>query len=119
MDETCRFRFFADLQSLLLPPLVLDQCKLYQKQSIPWAFFTWAKVSDDVHARLCSGVNKLAPHEWNSGPHVWIIDSIAPFGGLDECLADLRASNLAGDKVHALAPQEKAAVQIWPATAAN
>ncbi len=117
LDEARRFRFFADLQSLLLPPVVLDQCKLYQKQGIPWAFITWARGSDEVHARLSSGVTQLAPHEWNSGTHLWIIDCVAPFGGGEECLDDLRQNDLAAYKVHAFAQQDKAAIRIWPAAA--
>src|SRR5438094_3394760 len=43
-----KFMFVGDLQGLLLPPVILDQCRLYSKNGLPWAFITWAKVSDAI-----------------------------------------------------------------------
>jgi cytolysin-activating lysine-acyltransferase len=103
-DELKRFTFMADIDWLLLPPLVLDQCKLYSKQEIPWAFFTWAFVNDSVHARLQSAEAKIAPHEWKSGQHPWIISAIAPFGDMESLLADVCKSSLAGKTVNAFVP---------------
>ncbi|WP_051001722.1 toxin-activating lysine-acyltransferase [Herbaspirillum sp. YR522] len=84
-----RFTFLADLDWAVIPPVTLDQCRLFMKGKMPFAFFTWARVSDEVHQRLEAGVNKLAPHEWNSGPHLWLIDVVTPFGSGDQLLADL------------------------------
>lgn len=38
-------------------------------------------MSDEVEARLKSGVIKLKPNEWKSGEHCWLIDLVAPMGG--------------------------------------
>lgn len=41
----------------------------------------WASVSDEVDKRLRASTKpplKLAPAEWKSGPHLWLIDLIAP-----------------------------------------
>lgn len=80
-DAQRRFNFFADIDWRYTPPLVLDQCKLYNRSEIPWAFVSWALVSDVVDQRLRSGVPTIAPHEWQSGQHLWFIDVLAPFGG--------------------------------------
>ncbi len=83
-DAQRRFNFFADIDWRYTPPLVLDQCKLYNRSEIPWAFVSWAWVSDAVDERLRSGVPTIAPHEWQAGPHLWFIDVLAPFGGAEE-----------------------------------
>lgn len=99
-DEHRKWTFVADHEWLLMPPLVLDQCKLYSKQELPWAFFTWAFVSDAVDARLRNGDYRIGPHEWKQGPHCWLIDALAPFGGLEELLTDLRNAELKGKTVN-------------------
>lgn len=116
-----KFMFMGDMQASLLPPVVLDQCRLYTKNGIPWAFVSWAKVSDAVHARLSSGTARLAPHEWRSGEHVWLIDAVAPFGGAEQCIDELRATALANQHVHGFAPDlatGKVAVREWMPMAA-
>jgi cytolysin-activating lysine-acyltransferase len=118
-DALRKFTFVGDVDWLLLPPVVLDQCRLYTKNGIPSAFFTWALVNDAIDARLRSGVNRLAPHEWKSGPHVWFIDMVSPFGSADETVTDLLQGALAGHTVNALLPDPtqggKQVVRTWPA----
>src|SRR5690349_6056327 len=79
-DDLKKYTFIAEQDWLLLPPIILDQCKLYTRDEIPWAFCTWAFVSDEIDARLRSPIPKIAPHEWKSGTHPWLIDVAAPFG---------------------------------------
>lgn len=79
-DPMRRFTFIADLDWRLLPPLVLDQCKLYSREGIPWAFVTWARVNDAIDKRLRSAAPIIAPHEWKSGDKLWLVDVVAPFG---------------------------------------
>ena len=82
-DQQLRFTFIADLDWRLMPPLVLDQCRLYSKSDMPWAFATWAFVSDVVDERLRSNPGAIAPHEWKAGTRPWLIDVVAPFGDID------------------------------------
>ncbi len=119
-DERRKWTFIADNDWLMMPPIVLDQCRLYTKSDIPWAYFAWAFVSDEVHQRLNSGTAKIAPHEWRSGSHCWVIDSVAPFGGLDECFTELRSTSLADKPVHRFLPQldGRVLVESLPALAA-
>lgn len=84
-----RFLFLADLDWAVMPPVVLDQCRLFMQGKMPFAFITWAFVNDEVHQRLSQGHGKLAPHEWKSGEHAWLIDVAAPFGGDTELLDEL------------------------------
>lgn len=118
-DPQRRYMFLGDTDALVLPAVILDQCRLYTKNGIPLAFFTWALVSDAVDARLASGMAKIAPHEWKSGPHLWLIDQVAPFGHLDEMLTELRKTTLAGQAIRALTPDGQGGMRIvtWPAEA--
>lgn len=116
-----KFMFMGDMQGALLPPVVLDQCRLYTKNGIPWAFISWARVSEAVHQRLSSGVARLAPHEWRSGEHLWLIDTVAPFGGAEQCIDELRSTTLAGEHIHGFAPDPasgKVATRKWMPVAA-
>lgn len=103
-DPIKKFMFLGDTDWAVLPPIVLDQCRLYTKNELPYAFITWALVNDAVAARLEAGQAKIAPHEWQTGDHVWIIDAIAPFGQLDETLQELRNTVFPEKEVNALLP---------------
>lgn len=120
-DPIRKFTFLADIDWQVLPPVILDQCRLYTKNGIPFAFFTWAHVSDAVDERLRSGIGKVAPHEWKAGAHVWLIDLVAPFGQMDEMLGELRSTVLAGQAIRALLPDPqqggKLVMREWPAAA--
>lgn len=103
-DPQRRFTFAADMDWRLMPPLVLDQCKLYNKQELPWAFFSWAKVNDAVHARLQGATANIAPHEWHSGTHVWLIDAVMPFQADGALLLEV---------VRAIQPAGEGHVNAW------
>jgi len=117
-DPIKKFMFLGDTDWAVLPPIVLDQCRLYSRGGLPYAFVTWAFVNDTVAARLRGQQPKIAPHEWQSGDQVWIIDAVAPFGHLDETLKELRETQFAGKKVSALLPDPSKPgallVREWP-----
>lgn len=123
-DPVKKFLFIGDTDWAVFPPIVLDQCRLYAKDGLPYAFFTWALVDDEIDARLRSYQPRIAPHEWKSGEHLWIIDAIAPFGQLDETLKELRETLFPYRKICALLPDPARvgalAVHEWnPASAAT
>ncbi|MBV1786781.1 toxin-activating lysine-acyltransferase [Marinobacterium sp. D7] len=119
-DPMKKYLFMGDIDWVLLPPVVLDQCRLYTKEELPYAFFTWARVNDQIDSRLRTSHAKLAPHEWNCGEHVWIIDAVAPFGQLEETIKELRENIFPGLPVSALLPDPSKAgavvVHDWPAS---
>lgn len=122
-DPVKKYMFLADTDSAVLPPIVLDQCRLYTKAGLPYAFMTWACVSDAVDARLRSVQAKIAPHKWKSGDHVWVIDAIAPFGQLEETLQEVRETIFPGRRVCALLPEfgnpGSVKVHEWPPAIGN
>ena len=103
-DQRLRFTFVADLDWRLMPPLVLDQCRLYSKADMPWAFATWAFVSDAVDQRLRTSTPVIAPHEWRSGGKAWLIDVVAPFGDAETVANEAAAQFAAGKAVSVWLP---------------
>jgi cytolysin-activating lysine-acyltransferase len=83
--------FVADLEWMLMPPVGLSQFRLYRNpKNVPVGFATWAFLDAEVEQRLMSGSTRLAPKEWNCGENVWLMDLIAPFGGQQAMLKDLK-----------------------------
>lgn len=113
-DPARRYAFIADLDHLVLPPVLLDQCRIYFKSGVPWGYVSWAKVSETVHQRLVGGIARLAPHEWNSGGHPWIVDVVAPFGGASELVDEVRRTVFVGVTVHRLGATTQSAVEELP-----
>lgn len=79
----------ADLEWRVFPALVLEQAKLYLKNDAPLAFASWGLLSEAAAGRYRQ-VQQLAPADWKSGDQVWLVDLVAPFGGADQVLKDLR-----------------------------
>ncbi|UXY16835.1 toxin-activating lysine-acyltransferase [Chitiniphilus purpureus] len=105
-DEQKKHLTLADLDWAVQPALILDQCRLFMNDKMPFAYVSWALVSDEVHARLQQGQTRLAPHEWKGGGHVWLIDIVTPFGQGDSVIAELKQGILAGKIVHSSIDQK-------------
>ena len=116
-DDRKKYTFIAEQDWLLTPPIILDQCKLYTRDEIPWAFCTWAYVSDEIDARLRTTTPKIAPHEWKSGTHAWLMDVVAPFGDRDGIIEDIRRTAFNAVAISALLgqPDGRVVVQDYPA----
>jgi cytolysin-activating lysine-acyltransferase len=100
-----KFLFVADYEWRIMPPIALDQAKLYMKDEAPLAFASWAFLSPEAAERY-RRTGKLAPADWKSGDEAWLVDLIAPFGGVDELLKDLKTKTaLAGKTVKMLGPK--------------
>jgi cytolysin-activating lysine-acyltransferase len=98
-----KFAFLADLEWLVMPPLVLGQARLYRNEkNDPIAYVSWALVSDEVNERLKSGIARIQPPEWRCGPHPWVIDVVAPFGGAKEALETVQKTVFEGKTVPVL-----------------
>ena len=97
-----RLAFVADLEWRVMPPLVLDQAKLYMRDGMPLAFVTWALLSDAVAERYRHAPHHLAPADWRSGEQLWIVDLFAPFGGAADVFKDLRSTVFPGKALRQL-----------------
>jgi len=72
--------------------VILKQFRLYYDKDKPIGVVFWGTVSDDVSARLAEGTSKLRPQDWKSGDNLWVVETIAPFGGAEEMVKDLKAA---------------------------
>jgi cytolysin-activating lysine-acyltransferase len=94
--------FLADMKWLLIPPLQLQQFRIFRKGDVPIAYVSWAFLDEDTEKRVSNGQIKLRPDEWSKGESAWIIDLVAPFGGHDDILKALKKETLKGRKIHFL-----------------
>ena len=82
--------FIGDLEWFVMPAILTEQFRIWNgPNGTPAAFVTYAFVSPETDARLRAGAHKLAPHEWQSGDILWLMELVAPFGAVDEILQDL------------------------------
>lgn len=91
--------FISDVEWLLLAPISKEQFRLYKdKEEKPVGLILWAFVNEEVNKRLEIGIGKLGFNEWNSGDTLWIINLIAPLGGADKMLEELKQTVFKGKK---------------------
>ena len=107
-----RHGLISDLEWRVMPPLVLDQAKLYVRQELPLAFVSWARLSEDAAQRYRHPPHRLASADWHCGEQVWLIDLLAPYGGVRVILDDLRKNLFPGQIVHQLAPLSPGPVKV-------
>ncbi len=112
-----RHTLLSELDWRVMPPLVLDQAKLYMRDSAPVAFVSWAKMSAEVVERYKKAPHHLAPADWKSGDQIWIIDLVTPFGGAPEVIQELRETLFKGQAVNQLLPNDDGVAKTlaWPA----
>jgi len=88
----------------VLPPLMLKQFRIFRKDNAPVAFASWAYLNEDAAARLAGGSHRVSPKDWKSGDGLWLIDLVAPFGGGDAIIKELREKVFKGQTVKTLQP---------------
>ena len=91
--------FIADLEWFVMTPILLKQFRLFYDKDKPIGVAFWATVSEEVEERLAAGTNRLRPQDWKSGDRLWVVEVIAPFGGAEEMVKDLKAKVFAGKEM--------------------
>ena len=51
----------------------------------------WAFVDAETETRLAAGATKLRTQDWKCGDKLWVVEVIAPFGGAEDMIKDLKA----------------------------
>lgn len=98
-DPTHKHAFLADLEWMVIPPVMNRQFRLFREGKTPVGYAAWARVSDEVNDRLKDGNHKLRPADWTSGEHLWLVDFVAPFGGGENMLKVIKEQVFKGEKV--------------------
>ena len=95
--------FISDLEWLVMTPMLLQQFRLFYDKDKPIGVLFWATVNEEVEARLAAGTNRMRPQDWKSGDRLWVVEAIAPFGGAEEMVKDLKAKVFAEREMKVLA----------------
>lgn len=104
--------FIADMEWLLLPAIAAGQFRLWRKDNLPLAIATWGFLNEEAEQRMISGKGRLAPGAWKSGDRLWLMDLIAPFGGKEEALKELKAVVFPGRTIKSLQPDEQGNMRV-------
>lgn len=83
--------FISDLEWFVMTPVLLQQFRLFYDKDKPIGVVFWAFASDEVAEMLARGTAKLRPQDWKSGDQLWVVEVLAPFGGAEEMVKDLKA----------------------------
>ena len=104
--------FITDMEWLLLPPVAAGQFRLWRKDNLPLAFASWAFLNEETEQRMIAGQNRLAPGAWKSGDRLWLMDLIAPFGGKEEVLKELKEQVFPGRTIKSLQPDAEGKMRV-------
>ena len=97
--------FIQDLEWFVMTPVLLKQFRLFYSKDRPLGVVLWAYANEEVAAMLAEGTTKLRPQDWDARPkpgaagqpagedktQIWVVEVIAPFGGAEEIVKDLKA----------------------------
>ncbi len=118
-QSATRHTLLSELEWRVMPPLMLDQAKLYMRDKAPLAYVSWACLSEDAAKRYQQAPHHLMPSDWKSGEQVWIVDLCTPFGGGQEVIKDLRENVFKGKEIHqfTLDGDGQVKAMTWPSFA--
>lgn len=107
-----KYLMFSDMDWMLVPPVALQQYRLWRgpvptqpgqeapppgspqaanAPQAPLAFASWAFLTPEAEERLRNdGVRAITEDDWNAGDQAWLMDLIAPFGGIEDAVKELK-----------------------------
>jgi cytolysin-activating lysine-acyltransferase len=107
----------SDLEWMLMPPVLLNQFKIYHNEDQPVGVALWGYLSPEAEQRL-KAASRIAPQDWGNGATLdpeegmtakeggtlWLIELISPFNDeknnhQQQMLADLMQTRLKGEKI--------------------
>jgi len=118
-QSTTRHTLLSELEWRVMPPLVLDQAKLYVRDEAPIAYVSWARLSEAAAKRYQQSPHHLTSGDWQSGSQNWLIDLCTPFGGGSDIITELRQTVFKGQPLHqfSLGANGQLTTMTWPAVA--
>lgn len=69
----------SDINRLVIPPLKLNQYRIYGEEGFPRCYLSWAYFSPDINQKYVTENYKLQEDDWNSGDILWLINVISPY----------------------------------------
>ncbi len=95
MTQSPLHRHFAlaDLEWMVMPPILLNQYRVFHDQGRPVGVALLAFLSEEAEAKLSLSPPRLRPDEWKSGDRCWLVDLVAPASPAENKLAAAMLSN--------------------------
>ena len=96
----------ADLEWLVVPPLMLEQYKVFRDGGkTPIGVALWAYLDEEAEKRLEQEPARLLPGQWKSGDRLWLVELAAPFATKENIMrekmvADLAMTNLSENVIN-------------------
>jgi cytolysin-activating lysine-acyltransferase len=84
----------ADLEWMVMPPILLQQFRVFHDKGHPVGVALWAFLSEEAEAKLSLMPVRLWPDDWKSGDRCWLVDLIAPGATVENKLAALMLMDL-------------------------
>ena len=121
----------ADLEWMIMPPLMLEQYRIFRGNpnppkegeeatpgTTPMGLALWAMLGQEAEQKLNDmvmggpmsgkgGPVKLRPDEWRSGDRLWLIDLIAPFATAENKLAQVMLADLTQNGLKHVLPKAR------------
>ena len=90
-------------RQFIVPPVLLGQYELLERDGLPVAYASWALVSHAVELDYIANASHLPLQDWHSGSRLWFVDWVAPFGKRDSlALRSRLAQRFAGQVARAI-----------------
>jgi cytolysin-activating lysine-acyltransferase len=90
--------YLKEVGANILPPLNLNQFRVYRKGAQCVGYVSWAYLTEEIEARYRTGNYGLLPEDWNAGDRRWFIDFVAPFGHTKMMVRELRTKIFPNEK---------------------
>ena len=84
----------ADLEWMVMPPILLGQYRLFHDKGRPVGAALWAFLSEEAEGKMSLIPPRLRPDEWKSGESCWVIELIAPGANAENKLAGVMLTDL-------------------------
>tara|TARA_R110002072_G_scaffold148065_1_gene295521 strand:+ start:26 stop:421 length:396 start_codon:yes stop_codon:yes gene_type:complete len=70
-----------DIYKIIVPPLKLEQYRIYNDEKVLTGFASWALLSDELSEAYKNNKYKIQADDWDSGDNLWLINVLCPMGG--------------------------------------
>ncbi|NVJ93348.1 MAG: toxin-activating lysine-acyltransferase [Methylocystaceae bacterium] len=97
----------VNLDWLVMGAIKANQYRVFRKEGVPVAFASWAFLSDERSKAFEKGEYILSGDEWNSGDNLWLVDLVAPYGGNEEIIEEIKESIFPDRTMMVLAPSSE------------
>ena len=106
----CKYQI-NDITNNFLPPLDLDQFRIYKKGDMPIALITWAYLDESTEEKYQNQQYDLKLNDWNKGDRLWFIDFIANQDVIKEIEYDMKHNLFPTQMAKALRADENGEVK--------